>query len=115
VTAVWVADDVRTKDRVWLATAFAVVIANLVLAGVEIHRYSNAYDGCTGGVPENLDCRSRVVDTMDDSNTWMMIASIPLLLSLFLPLRPSTTPWRTACVAVLALSFVVRLILMQTH
>lgn len=115
MTAVWVQDDVRTKDQVWRATAFLVVIANLVLAVVEIVHYAGANASCPTDVTAYLECSHRTLDVMDDSYTWMMIASIPLLLGVFLPLRPSTTPLRIACAAVLALSFVVRLILMLTH
>ena len=113
-------DDVRTKDRVWRGTAFAVVIANVILGAVELEHYGGVSDDC---LFENPECGRRIDHALDISNTWEAIAALPLVLSLFLPLvlslflplRRSTTPWRIACVAVLALSFVVRLILLISH
>ena len=105
-------DDVRTKDRVWRVTAFTVVVANVVLGVVELKHYGGVSDDCLFDSPE---CGRRIDHALDISNTWEGIAALPLVLSLFLPLRRSTTPWRIACVAVLALSFVVRLILLISH
>jgi hypothetical protein len=105
-------DDVRTKDRVWRVTAFAIVVANVILGVVELKHYGSASDDCLFDNPE---CGRRINHALDISNTWESIAALPAVLSLLLPLRRSTTPWRIACVAVLALTFVVRLILLISH
>ncbi|GHH83566.1 hypothetical protein GCM10018793_45970 [Streptomyces sulfonofaciens] len=110
-TGVWPGDGIRTADRAWRWAAFLVVIADLALTAFEIRHYRAAYDDC--GLDRHA-CRQGVTHHLDGSHTWMVIAAVPLIVALFLPLKQRTTPWRIACVAVLALCFLARLILMAS-
>ncbi len=105
----WPQDEIRTVDRAWRWAAFLVLVANIILAVVELSHYGGAYDSCGF---DNHTCRTGVTGHLNASQGWMMVAALPALGSLFLPLNQKTTPWRMACVVIVAVCFLARLILM---